>query len=248
MRSTASLMILAFLALLVSDARAQETSISLNIEGASGQLQRTPALVIHEVVAPPVIVTSPQAAAKVEQKFEAVEQAVASGQSATLRLDQTELNSYLASHLDIAANAAAKAALTGTSPNDATANVPTPNGTASDPPAPSGTAVEQVDQVRSSVRDVKVELVDDRVQKLAVGSLQPLPSTSSSSSASAATAVVISPSCRTSATSRTRRRIRFATRGVPRERRAISSAASSEIPTPSMPAERCTIVVSSAGS
>ncbi len=67
MRPTASLMILAFLALLVSDARAQETSISLNIEGASGQLQRTPALVIREVVAPPVIVkTAPAAALKTQ--------------------------------------------------------------------------------------------------------------------------------------------------------------------------------------
>jgi soluble lytic murein transglycosylase-like protein len=60
-------MILAFLALLVSDARAQETSISLNIEGASGQLQRTPALIIHEVVAPPVVVkTAPAAALKTQ--------------------------------------------------------------------------------------------------------------------------------------------------------------------------------------
>jgi soluble lytic murein transglycosylase-like protein len=67
MRSTASLMILAFLALIVIDARAQEASISLNIEGASGQLQRTPALVIHEVVAPPVIVkTAPAAALKTQ--------------------------------------------------------------------------------------------------------------------------------------------------------------------------------------
>ena len=125
-------------------------------------------LMAFHTVPPPVIVTSPQTAAKVEQKFVAVEQAVASGQSATLRLDQTELNSYLASHLDIAANAAAKAALTGTSPNDTTANVPTPNGIASDPPGPSGTAAEQVDQVRSSVRDVKVELVDDRVRAYVV--------------------------------------------------------------------------------
>src|SRR6266705_6430994 len=67
MRPTASLMILAFLELLVSDARAQETSISVNIEGASGQLQRTPALVIREVVAPTVSVkTAPAAALKTQ--------------------------------------------------------------------------------------------------------------------------------------------------------------------------------------
>jgi hypothetical protein len=54
MKLTASLIIPAFIGILVSDARAQETSIPLNIEGPSVQLQRTPALVIHEVVVPPV--------------------------------------------------------------------------------------------------------------------------------------------------------------------------------------------------
>lgn len=63
MRRTHSLMILAFLALIVSDARAQEASIPLNIEGASAELQRTPSLVIHEVVTPPVIGKSAPAAA-----------------------------------------------------------------------------------------------------------------------------------------------------------------------------------------
>jgi len=50
MRLSASLMIVALLALIVSEARAQESSISLNVEAASSSLQRTPALVIHEVV------------------------------------------------------------------------------------------------------------------------------------------------------------------------------------------------------
>ncbi len=115
-------------------------------------------LMAFHATPPPVIVTSPQAAAKVEQKFEAIEQAVASGQPATLRLDQTELNSYLAFHLDIAPSAPAKTAPTSTSPNDAGSDLPTP----------SGTNAEQLEQVRSSVRDVKVELVDDRVRAYVV--------------------------------------------------------------------------------
>lgn len=115
-------------------------------------------LMAFHAAPPPIIVTSPQAAAKVEQKFEAVEQAVASGQSATLRLDQTELNSYLASHLDLAPGASAKTAPTSSAPT----------GAASDLPMPSGTTAEQVEQVRSSVRDVKVELVDDRVRAYVV--------------------------------------------------------------------------------
>ena len=117
-------------------------------------------LMVFHAAPPPVIATSPQAAARVEQKVEAVEQAVASGQSATLRLDQTELNSYLATHLDIspAPTTAANAA-----PSPAPAD-----GAASGIPTPSGTAAEQVEQVRSSVRDVKVELVDDRVRAYVV--------------------------------------------------------------------------------
>src|SRR5579863_1963136 len=63
----------------------------------------TIAMVLHKAP-PPAVETNPQAAARVERKIEEVQQAVSSGQSATMRMDQTELNSYLISHLDIAAN------------------------------------------------------------------------------------------------------------------------------------------------
>ena len=62
------------------------------------------------------------------------------------------------------------------------------------------------------------------------------------------TGLLTTPSCRTCATSRTRRRMRFATRGVPRARAAISSAASSSVSTPRIRAERRTIVASCSGS
>lgn len=55
MRLPAGLMIVALLALIVSDTRAQEASFPLNVEAATGQLQRTPALVVHEVVTLPRI-------------------------------------------------------------------------------------------------------------------------------------------------------------------------------------------------
>jgi hypothetical protein len=115
-------------------------------------------LMVFHAAPPPVIATSPQAAARVEQKVEAVKQAVASGQSATLRLDQTELNSYLASHLDISPAAPTSATPSATSTGDANSALPTP----------SGTSAEQVEQVRSSVRDVKVELIEDRVRAYVV--------------------------------------------------------------------------------
>lgn len=123
----------------------------------------TLAMLFHSVP-PPAIATSPQASARVDQKLREVEQAVAAGQSATLRLDQTELNSYLASHLDISPAAAAPAAPaqpqgTSTSPNDTGVT-----GVA----APSGSNAEQIEQARSTVRDVKVELIEDRARAFVV--------------------------------------------------------------------------------
>jgi len=103
------------------------------------------ALLLHKSPPPPVMTTA-QAAASAEQKVSQVEQSVSQGQSATLRLDQTELNSYLASHLDLVPQASA-------TPTDSGPGVPT----ASD-----------VEQMRSSVRDVKVQLEGDQVHAYVV--------------------------------------------------------------------------------
>ena len=116
-------------------------------------------IMVFHAVPPPLIVTSRQASARVDQKVEAVEQAVSSGQPATLRLDQTELNSYLATHLDISPNA---------SPSAAPAPAPAGDNSTSGLPTPTGTTAEQVEQVRSSVKDVKVELIEDRVRAYVV--------------------------------------------------------------------------------
>jgi hypothetical protein len=118
-------------------------------------------ILVFHAVPPPVIATSPQAATRVDQKVEAVEQAVSSGQPATLRLDQTELNSYLASHLDISPNASSSAAT-------ATALAPAADSATSGLPTPTGTTAEQVEQVRSLVKDVKMELIEDRVRAYVV--------------------------------------------------------------------------------
>src|SRR5246127_258853 len=64
-------------------------------------------LALHKAP-PPLVETSPQAAARAEEKFQDVEKAVANGQPATLRMDETELNSYLASHLALAGDGSAK--------------------------------------------------------------------------------------------------------------------------------------------
>src|SRR5258705_9386289 len=96
---------------------------------------------------PPLVETSPQAAARAEEKFQDVERAVANGQPATLRMDETELNSYLASHLALAGNGA---------PN------PAPAGGAQGVPKGANPTPREVEQMRSNVRDVKGQLIDDR--------------------------------------------------------------------------------------
>ena len=125
-------------------------------------------LLLFHKAPPPVVQTSPQAAARVEQKFEEVERSISNGQPATMRMDQTELNSYLASHLDIASNPAATQPAPSLNASATTASASTSTTSADNPtaaiPAPTGTTLEQVEQVRSAVKDVKVELVDDRVR------------------------------------------------------------------------------------
>src|SRR5271154_819959 len=113
-------------------------------------------LLLHKP-APPTVSTTPEAAARAEQKFQDVQQAVAQGQPATLHMSETELNSYLASHLVLPA-----------------ANAPsgTPNATPSEPGAGAANGdqptMDDVEQMRSNVKDVKVQLVDDHVRAYVV--------------------------------------------------------------------------------
>ncbi len=102
---------------------------------------------------PPLVETSPQAAARAEEKFADVERAVAAGQTATLRMDETELNSYLSSHLELSGEGQAK-------PRSADSPPAATNGAAPTP--------QDVEQMRSNVRDVKVQLIEDRVKAYVV--------------------------------------------------------------------------------
>jgi len=101
---------------------------------------------------PPLVEATPQAAARAEEKFAAVAQSVAQGQQATVRLDETELNSYLASHLDLKVD----------QPTAAATPAPATSG------GPGSPTPEDVEKMRSSVRDVKVTMTDDRVKAYVV--------------------------------------------------------------------------------
>ena len=97
-------------------------------------------LLLHKT-APPAVVSTPEAAASAEQKVSQVEQSVSQGQPATLRLDESELNSYLNSHLDLLPPSPA----------------PKQDGGEGAPSA------ADVEEARSSVRDLKVQMEGDQV-------------------------------------------------------------------------------------
>ena len=139
-------------------------------------------LLLHKAPAPPNIQVTAQAAARVDEKFQEVEQAVANGQPASMRMDQTELNSYLASHLELPSSARLQYAAPppgatsgGAAPGAAAGQTATPAAQtisavpatalpASDDLAGSGMpSAADIDQMRSNVKDVKVQLVGDRV-------------------------------------------------------------------------------------
>ena len=103
-------------------------------------------LLLHKSDPPPVRV-SPQAAASAEEKVEQVQQSLAQGEKPTLRLDEAELNSYLASHLNLAQSANALAP----SPPPATTSSGDPSAVVGRSDSPSAS---DVDQMRSSVKDV----------------------------------------------------------------------------------------------
>ena len=92
---------------------------------------------------PPQVPIDPQAAARVETKLRESQSAAEAGQPHRLRLDTPELNALLGANLALNRNPAP------------------PGGAASLPPAG---AEPSIAEVQSSVKDVKINLLDDRVQ------------------------------------------------------------------------------------
>jgi len=122
-------------------------------------------LVLHKT-APPRVQLSPQAAARAEEKVERVEESASRGEPATLRLDETELNSYLASHLNFKTSTGLPP---DNNPSTASADTIRPVPTSA-PPSNATDPVSDTDiqQARSSVRDVKVQMVGDQVHAYVV--------------------------------------------------------------------------------
>ena len=98
----------------------------------------------------PQIPANPQAARRVEEKLAASETSAAAGQSQPLRLDQDEVNAFLSSNLALQPPAGR------TSPAQRAGAAP------ADP---------SLEEVQSSVKDVKVTMEEDRVQGYVVFNL-----------------------------------------------------------------------------
>lgn len=119
-------------------------------------------LLLHKTP-PPRVEVSPQAAARAEQKVEQVQQSVSQGEKATLRLDESELNSYLASHLNLESSATASAPAA----SSPAATPASPDASAS-PSSSDGPSAADIEQARSNVRDVKVQMEGDLVKAYVV--------------------------------------------------------------------------------
>lgn len=124
-------------------------------------------LIFHKA-APPQVVTDPQAAARAAAKISQAQAAARQGQPYQLTLDATELNSYLNSNLQLE-NTPAK--------SDTMASPASPAGAATNPaavldsaapPSTSGAAEPTVNDVKSAVKDVKVDLVGDLLKAYVV--------------------------------------------------------------------------------
>ena len=119
-------------------------------------------LILHKAP-PPAVAVDPAAAARAQQKFAAADQAKAAGQSGqSVTLDSTELNSYLARNLQTDNSAAAATA----PPSGAPANAP--SGSPADPAAALNSEGATLEQVQSSVKDVKVDMDGDLVKAYVV--------------------------------------------------------------------------------
>jgi hypothetical protein len=118
-------------------------------------------LVLHKPSAPNVPY-DPAAAARLQQKFAAADQAKAAGQPAKVSIDRSELNSYLQQNLQVQGSTPAKAS--GAAPDSApdSNDAPAAGATQADPLAGLGQMTQE--QVASAVKDVQVNMDGDLIE------------------------------------------------------------------------------------
>jgi hypothetical protein len=119
---------------------------------------------------PPQVAYDPTAAARVEEKFRAADQARASGQPSQVDLDRTELNSYLAQNLELAGGQqpGGAGAAAGSSAGRETAAQANTGASANESRPAAGEEQPTLEQVQSAVKDVKVDMDGDVVKAYVV--------------------------------------------------------------------------------
>ena len=117
----------------------------------------------------PNIPYDPDAAARVQKKFAAADEAKSAGKPAQVQMDRAELNSYLSNNLELEGSdrpASAPSGISVPAAGEANAlavtNATAPNGSATAAVPAEDQAT--LDQVQSSVKDVKVDMDGDIVK------------------------------------------------------------------------------------
>lgn len=136
--------------------------------GGAAALLLVLVLVLHKSPAPRVAYDS-NAATRVQQKFTTADQEKANGRPAQVQLDSTELNSYLSQNLQLDGSSQTGAAAGSPYPqssnaSSSAASTAMPN----DPSANAGTDEPSLEQVQSSVKDVKIDMDGDLVKAYVV--------------------------------------------------------------------------------
>jgi hypothetical protein len=119
-------------------------------------------LLVFRKSRPPVVSISPDAAATLQAKLEEEQKATDAKEPHALKLNEAELNSMLASNLKLAPAAPAPSTPSPPAPS------PPASGAPSHPPpgftiAPERPKDPTIQEVQSSVRDVKISLLEDRL-------------------------------------------------------------------------------------
>jgi hypothetical protein len=123
-------------------------------------------LILHKAPAPKVPY-DPNAGTRVQEKFAAADQAKAAGEPAKVQLDRTELNSYLRDNLELEGQNQPRPA--GTSSESAAAGGELqarggPGAQSNPAAAVAGDEQATLEQVQSSVKDVKIDMDGDLVK------------------------------------------------------------------------------------
>lgn len=125
-------------------------------------------LILHKAP-PPLVDNDPMATARLQEKLGTLDAGFAPGIHHELRLDEAELNSFLRTNLGLKRDTNGPRSSASPAAQQAQAKIPATAAAAPAPPTQKNPAAAPdldptLEEVQSSVRDLKIALADDRVQ------------------------------------------------------------------------------------